>query len=475
MKPRIRILFLIIAINIAAVATVFLLNAFREKVNDQAQLRQQREAFQKWNELLQIQHRSLEPLARTLPADGAFFWVPSEARLQPAPDRPAPEATPPGRWYFSFNPDGFTIWHRFRGSDDPPSRHIGIPLQASGLLEAETFLNATPHLIAPDSASGEEPDLMTFQLTDASRNPVGHIQFSPHSGLLSQSIPDVFPLLALLLLCVLITISALAYWWLIRPVHALGRAVHERDRSPLKRLRRVSGEISPLVRAIDDLFGYQDSLQSEIALRQVAEEQLLQREDQISHLYREREQLNRDLHDDTIQNLFALGLTVENSNHPQSEHIRKTLNETIARLRTVLEEGKSATAGESLSSAVQSLVDDFNQIGITRIQHRLASEAAAAFSNHVLETKLILTEAISNGIRHGRAETITIELSQEASTAILTISDDGRGCDLDQTPVERGLRNIRKRAAQFGATTHYASTPGHGFTVQIEKPHEIVT
>lgn len=475
MKPRIRILFLIMAINIAAVATVFLLNEFREKVNDQAQLRQQREAFQKWNELLQIQHRSLEPLARSLPADGAFSWAPTEARLQPAPDHPAPETTSPGHWYFTLEPDGLTVWHRFRGSDDPPTRHIGIPLQASGLLEAETFLRATPHLIEPDSTAGSEADRMTFQLTDAFRNPVGQIAFAPHSGLLTQSIPDVFPLLALLFLCVLITVSSLAYWWLIRPVHALGRAVHERDRGPLKRLRRVSGEISPLVRAIDDLFGYQDSLQSEIALRQVAEEQLLQREDQISRLYREREKLNRDLHDDTIQSLFALGLTVENSNHPQSEHIRTTLNETIARLRTVLEEGKSATAGESLSSAVQSLVDDFNRIGITRIQHRLAPEAAAAFSNHVLETKLILTEAISNAIRHGRAERISIELSQEASTAILTISDNGRGCHLDQTPVERGLRNIQKRASDFGASTRYTSQPGQGFTVQIEKPHEIVT
>jgi hypothetical protein len=87
---------------------------------------------------------------------------------------------------------------------------------------------------------------------------------------------------------------------------------------------------------------------------------------------------------------------------------------------------------------------------------------------------LIVQEAISNALRHGRPKTITVRVSDHPSTHSIraTVQDDGAGFPVGrQQGVEQGhfgLYGMRERAERLGGSLSVASEPGSGTTVSIE-------
>jgi two-component system, NarL family, sensor histidine kinase UhpB len=89
-------------------------------------------------------------------------------------------------------------------------------------------------------------------------------------------------------------------------------------------------------------------------------------------------------------------------------------------------------------------------------------------------------EAITNAIRHGSANNLTIDLVEEsghrrsgakrAQAALrLTISDDGNGID-PSTPKGFGLTTMTERVKSLGGSCAIQSTNGKGTTIRIEIP-----
>lgn len=472
MKLRLRILFLIVGINAGALLTILLIAEFRQQSRDQDIRREARQSFQKWAEWLDFQHQLLEPMVHSLAVPGRYLQDPALNRLVEVPwDEPLPPSPRPT--FFTQEGDFLTVWFLYEADAATGPVCIGIPVQAGWLDAVANQLSITPLLTAAGNRESSGSGT-AFALQGADGSEVGTVSFlntplQPH-----PFFPDLFPLVSILFLIILLTVSLLSYWGLIRPMGTLDLALRRGDRRPLHRLRGLTGEVSFLARAIDELYDFQDALKSEIALRHAAEEQLRKREVDITSLYQEREKLQRDLHDDIIQHLFALGLAMEHGKHPASAAIRKSLNEVIVRLRAFLEDGGAKPGPETLREAVDSLITAFNRNGGTRIDCAICPGAEPSFSDHVLEIKLILTEAISNAIRHGRPDTIQISFAREEATATLTITDNGNGCNLNKTPIERGLRNMQERASDIGATLSFDSQPGRGFTVSLRKPAKLL-
>jgi signal transduction histidine kinase len=80
----------------------------------------------------------------------------------------------------------------------------------------------------------------------------------------------------------------------------------------------------------------------------------------------------------------------------------------------------------------------------------------------------ILREAMSNAVRHGGAQTITVEL-HDAHGALLRITDDGDGFDLAEprSAVSYGLTGMRERSESLGGEFKLSSEPGKGTTVEV--------
>ena len=83
----------------------------------------------------------------------------------------------------------------------------------------------------------------------------------------------------------------------------------------------------------------------------------------------------------------------------------------------------------------------------------------------------IVREAVTNAVRHGRANHIDIRLEAGGSRA-LRVFDNGMGFDINDAAKSGrfGLVSMRERAEAIGASLAVRSAPGEGTTVEVLWP-----
>jgi signal transduction histidine kinase len=78
----------------------------------------------------------------------------------------------------------------------------------------------------------------------------------------------------------------------------------------------------------------------------------------------------------------------------------------------------------------------------------------------------IAQEALNNVVKHAGASKTLVSLYFEPGLAELSITDNGRGFDPDKVPPDHlGLRIMRERAREVGATLEIKSEPDRGTQV----------
>ena len=82
----------------------------------------------------------------------------------------------------------------------------------------------------------------------------------------------------------------------------------------------------------------------------------------------------------------------------------------------------------------------------------------------------IVREAVSNAIRHGRADSVTVRLAR-GDCLRLTIEDDGGGL-AEGEPDGRGfgIVSMRERAQALGGTVELSPAPDRGVRVEVRLP-----
>jgi two-component system, NarL family, sensor kinase len=85
----------------------------------------------------------------------------------------------------------------------------------------------------------------------------------------------------------------------------------------------------------------------------------------------------------------------------------------------------------------------------------------------------IAQEALQNVVKHAQATQAEVELRCDAASALLRVTDDGRGFDTGAPPggeASYGLRSMTERAEVIGGRLTVTSRPGIGTTVTATVP-----
>lgn len=205
---------------------------------------------------------------------------------------------------------------------------------------------------------------------------------------------------------------------------------------------------------------------------------------QLDHSQHERERLGRDLHDHTIQSIYALGLRIDEcatTVEQQPAQARNRLQGALADVNRIIRELRSVIMGlesslirpQEFRTAIKSLALalgnerspairlDLEQTGIDRLT---ATEAT--------ELVHLTREALSNTIRHAEAQSATVELHQHDGVMRFSVEDDGKGFDTSQPtrPEGLGLRNMARRAERLQARFAVTSAPGRGTKIVLDIP-----
>jgi signal transduction histidine kinase len=101
------------------------------------------------------------------------------------------------------------------------------------------------------------------------------------------------------------------------------------------------------------------------------------------------------------------------------------------------------------------------------------SVATSAHAQRALlahELPMLLREAITNAIRHGRARTIDVRLGVDGGALVLSVRDDGVGLPAVQPGAADGhfgLLSMQERARRTGGRLALLSPPGGGAEVRL--------
>lgn len=215
----------------------------------------------------------------------------------------------------------------------------------------------------------------------------------------------------------------------------------------------------------------EDRKQAEEALQHAHERLRILSRKRVQIQEEERRRLARELHDQVGQLLTAAKINV----HSAASGSTEKLAVTIEILDTVLEQVRD------ISLALRpSVLDD---LGLAPALRWMLSEAAAAAgvgADFVADPNLqradaeveiacyrVASEAVTNAIRHAKAQKIKIELRNADHHLRLTVRDDGYGFDVAQHEIgptrERlGLTGMRERTVAVGGELKIDSEPGKG-------------
>ncbi|MFN2232595.1 MAG: GAF domain-containing protein [Anaerolineales bacterium] len=196
----------------------------------------------------------------------------------------------------------------------------------------------------------------------------------------------------------------------------------------------------------------------------------------------ERQRLARELHDSVTQALYSVTLYADatrmaisaGKNEVANEHLRelqKMAREAMMDMRLLIFElHPPVLEEEGLVTAVQTRLETVEaRSGLRTSLHVEGEENRLPLS---IEEELyrVVQEALSNAVKHAKAETISIDFLYEDDHFCLEVRDDGRGfnrADARQSG-GLGLRGIEERVERIGGNLIIESAAEMGTALKIE-------
>jgi signal transduction histidine kinase len=186
----------------------------------------------------------------------------------------------------------------------------------------------------------------------------------------------------------------------------------------------------------------------------------------------ERRRIARNLHDGLAQELAYIRM--ETSRMAAALPSGRAANVALAAQRA-LEESRGAIA--SLRGDSEEFAAELSEVA-TDLARREGAQLSldvdpdVEVQSEAREALMrIMREAISNGVRHGRATELALELST-GDRVRMAVRDNGAGF-VPGGPRRRGsfgLESMRERAEALGGDLTVDSKPGHGTLVEVRLP-----
>jgi len=202
---------------------------------------------------------------------------------------------------------------------------------------------------------------------------------------------------------------------------------------------------------------------------------------QVESAEKERERWARELHDDALQGLAAIRISLATALQSKGE-------ERPARIETAAEETLERLEGQI--NDLNRLINDLRpaaleRLGLTGALQALAEESSAR-SGIAVETAIeigeepngdeerlvyrLVQEALTNVVKHASASRIEVSAREEGGRIEIAIRDDGSGFDTAASSGGRGLTGMRERIELLGGEIDVSSEPGIGTEITASVP-----
>ena len=204
----------------------------------------------------------------------------------------------------------------------------------------------------------------------------------------------------------------------------------------------------------------------------------------------ERARLARELHDSVSQALFSMTLHARAAEKALDRSPAARTDPALAKAAgdiAALRELTSAALAEMRALIFEVRPDALAEAGLVTALTRQAAALTARSGITVTVTGpgegppvpaaaeeqayRVALEALHNAVKHSGARQASVTIANLGDTVEVAVADNGAGFDPTAIgPGHLGLRTMRERAAQVGATLDLQARPGEGTTVRLRIP-----
>jgi signal transduction histidine kinase len=239
----------------------------------------------------------------------------------------------------------------------------------------------------------------------------------------------------------------------------------------------------PMIRRVEQLVPRNST---DLVLDLITHERDRLREQVIHAEEAERRRIAKDVHDDTLSTMAAVGFECARLRGSLTDHgqieiadgIARAVDAAADRLRSQeYQLEPDVLHREGLGSAIRVLLEDLARVtgADVRLDDRMGSEMAGEESATMRTVAFrVAKEVLANVRKHARAGMVHVAVTPRFRGINVRITDDGLGFDvLGSTPPRAGhlgLSSMRERIEEAGGSFHLDSCPGLGTTVDFWLP-----
>lgn len=187
---------------------------------------------------------------------------------------------------------------------------------------------------------------------------------------------------------------------------------------------------------------------------------------------RERQRLERDLHDGAQQRLVSLGMALRLAQRHLPDgtvEVNGLLDQSVTELATAVSELRQIAHGlrpssldEGLSAALATLTKTLPvSIEVDQSVDQLSEEVAVT-------AYFVASEAVSNAVKHAEAQRIGVSVARQDGQLSVRVEDDG--CGGAVLSRGSGLSGLSDRVAAVGGTLSVDSRLGAGTVIEARLP-----
>ncbi|HWT90480.1 MAG TPA: GAF domain-containing sensor histidine kinase [Solirubrobacterales bacterium] len=216
-----------------------------------------------------------------------------------------------------------------------------------------------------------------------------------------------------------------------------------------------------------------------VATAQTVESERLRQ--QVEAAEKERERWARELHDDALQGLAAIRISLATALQSKSERrealIESAAEETIIRLerqindlnRLINDLRPAALERLGLAGALKALAQESSARSGVRVETAVELSEETGGDEERIVYRLI-QEALNNVIKHAGASQVEVAAREAGGEIHILVADDGAGFDPGAGAGGRGLTGMRERIELLGGSIAVESAPGEGTKISARVP-----
>lgn len=191
---------------------------------------------------------------------------------------------------------------------------------------------------------------------------------------------------------------------------------------------------------------------------------------------KERRRIGMNLHDDVGAALSVLRMTLEGDGTRSGKVIvqsKAIIDRVLADVRNISHDlFPIRNTAYTLTDAIADRCDAVNETGKVQVDLAFYPDADSIVPGETASLAIyrVVSELISNTVRHADARKITLRFTQDADKLLIVYHDDGKGMNAGSHSRGMGLQNIEHRLQMIGAGFRIENGTDAGFCFHIECP-----